>query len=58
MKTFKNTNYDRKASYECTILIYCQSEVAPSEHWIECHSEEINVPHLYTQAGVRYFGRL
>ena len=60
MKTFKNKNFKTR-NYECTNLVFCESENAPSENWIECDKLELECStcnHLYTQAGVRYFGYL
>ena len=60
MKTFKNTSFKTR-NYDCTNLVFCQSETAPSENWIECDEVEISLMgcnHLYSQAGVRYFGFL
>lgn len=58
MHTFKNIHYNRKANYECTVLVFCQAGKAPSSDWVECDAAENNMQHLYTQAGVRYFGIL
>lgn len=56
MKTFKNINF--KKGSDCSSVVFCQSEVAPNENWIEVSSDENNLTHLYTKAGVRYFGYL
>jgi len=58
LKTFKNVHYDPKASYECTVLIFCQAVEAPSVDWIPCAASEINCRPLYVENDVRYFGRL
>ena len=57
MKTFKNKNFTKR-NYDCTNIVYCQSELAPNENWIECDETENKLNHLYTQDGVRYFGYL
>lgn len=60
MKTFKNKNFTKR-DWECTNIIFCQSENAPNENWIECDESDIiqmNCHHLWTQNGVRYFGFL
>ena len=58
MKTFKNKNFKTR-NYNCTNIVFCESETAPSENWIECDEDEIwfmGCDHLYTQNGVRFFG--
>ena len=60
MKTFKNKNFTKR-DYECTNIVFCQSEIAPNENWIECDEKEIQelkCSQLYTQAGVKYYGYL
>jgi hypothetical protein len=57
MKTFKNKNF-KKRDYETTNIVFCQSENAPNENWIEVDASENKLNHLYTEAGVRYFGWL
>lgn len=57
MRTFKNKNFTTR-DYKTTNLVYCQAETAPDANWIEVEGMELNVTHLYTQAGVRYFGWL
>jgi hypothetical protein len=57
MKTFKNKNFTKR-NYDCTNVVFCQSETAPNENWIECDESENTLNHLYTEAGVRYFGYL
>ena len=57
MKTFKNKNFTKR-NYDCTNVIFCQSETAPNENWIECNESENTLNHLYTEAGVKYFGYL
>jgi len=58
MKTFKNKNFETR-NYNCTNIVFCESQIAPSESWIECDEDEIwfmGCVHLYSQNGVRYFG--
>ena len=60
MITFKNKNFTKR-DYECTNVVFCQSEIAPNENWIECDESEIQemkCNQLYTQAGVKYYGYL
>ena len=60
MKTYKNVNF-KKRDYECTNVVFCQSETAPNENWVECDESEIEsttAKQLYAQNGVRYFGWL
>ena len=58
MKTFKNTK-PTKRDYECTNVVACSAESAPSADWVECDESVLaNLSPLYTQAGVRYFGWL
>ena len=58
MKTYKNANFTKR-NYECTNVVFCQSETAPDANWIECKEEEIELSkcvQLYKQTNVRYFG--
>jgi hypothetical protein len=60
MNTFKNKNFEKRNDNR-TNLVFCQSENSPSENWVECDELELDCSdciHLYTQAGVRYFGYL
>jgi hypothetical protein len=60
MKAFKNKNFEKRNDNR-TNLVFCQSENSPSENWVECDELELDCSdciHLYTQAGVRYFGYL
>ncbi len=57
MKTFKNKNF-KKRDYETTNVVFCQSEKAPNENWIECDESEINCTQLWIENGVKYFGYL
>lgn len=58
MKTFKNQKFLLKG-FQATNVIACQAESAPSADWIECDSADVEgLDHLYTIAGVRYFGSL
>lgn len=46
---------------DCTQVLGCavsEGSIVPP-HFVECESDDIcNLPHLYTQAGVQYFGYL
>lgn len=59
MKTFKNKHF-KGVDPECTNVIFCQADTAPSDNWIECEEAELKqakyVHQLYIQAGVRFFG--
>lgn len=63
MKTFKNTVATK--DNRITTVHFAQGETKPSNedfgNWIECDEMELEfsgLEHLYTIAGVRYFGRL
>lgn len=58
MKTFKNKNF-KKRDYDCTNVVFVQSENAPNENWVECDETEIETlkcDQLYKQGNERYFG--
>jgi len=60
MKTFKNKNFIKR-NYECSNIVFCQSETAPNENWVECDELELKSTscyQLWLQDGVRYFGWL
>jgi len=60
MATFKNKNFIKR-DYEATNIIFCQSDTAPDENWIECEASEVTdmgCMQLHRQAGVTYFGYL
>jgi len=57
MKTFKSIKFIKR-DYECTNIVFCESENAPNNNWIECEAKENNLKHLYTQDSVKYFGYL
>jgi hypothetical protein len=61
MKTFKNKNFT-DINPDCTNVIFCQADTAPSDNWIECEADELRKCHcarlLYIQDGIRYFGVL
>lgn len=40
MKTFKNKLFTKR-DYECINVVFCQSEVAPSEHYEEIDENEL-----------------
>lgn len=58
MNTYKNLDYNRKDNTDCTHIVYCEANQAPAGNWAECSAEENSMTHLYTQAGIRYFGTL
>lgn len=58
MTTFKNKNF-KKRDYEATNVIFCKSEKAPNENWIECNESEITdmkCSPLWVDGDIRYFG--
>lgn len=60
MKTFKNKNFTKR-DYETTNIVFCQSEIAPDENFIECNDFEIellNCKQLYIENEIKYFGYL
>lgn len=60
MATFKNKNFIKR-DYEATNIVFCQSETAPNENWIECEEKEIEsmrCTQLWLSDNVRYFGYL
>ena len=62
MKTFKNTTAKRDS--ESTVILFAQAEertTAISDLYVECSEDELEqsgADHLFTQAGVRFFGFL
>lgn len=62
-KVFINKNYTNR-DYECTNIVMCESETNPDELvWSEEHPHALEHflskhrgQHLYTQAGVRFYG--
>ena len=57
--TFKNKKFIQND--DCTNIVFCKSETAPDNNWIQCKEseiEEIRCSQLYIQAGVRYYGYL
>ena len=67
-KVFKNTNFTKR-DYETTNVVFASGENAPQgENWSEAANDDyyfdeyqnlyfhLNVTHLYTQDGIRYFG--
>jgi hypothetical protein len=60
MKTFKHKMWNGKRDYECTNVIACQAESAPSEWWIECGDDSIltGLNKLWIERGVQYYGHL
>ena len=58
MATFKNKNYDKKDTKNCTRVVFCEADKAPDENWVKCNPKENTLTQLYMQTGVRYFGYL
>jgi len=56
--TYRNTRWTRR-DYECTNVVACVASVAPGAEWVECDESALDsLDHLYTQAGVKYYGYL
>lgn len=61
MKTYKNAAAEKDTI--CTNVLFAQGDAMPSEtgDWIECDELELDLSgadHIFTTAGVRYFGSL
>jgi hypothetical protein len=57
-KTFKNTAFTKRSS-DCTNVVACVAESAPTALFVECDASILaNLRPLYTQNGARYFGYL
>jgi len=69
MKRFMNKNFTRR-DYECTNVVACIADVAPSADWIECDETRFTgvnmcgrrfaepLMQLWTERGVQYWGWL
>lgn len=56
MQVFRNTKFTKR-DYETTNIVACVAESAPGDHWQTADdSSLVDLQHLYTQAGVRYYG--
>ena len=59
MKTFKHKLWDGKRNYECTNVIACRAESAPTADWIECDDTILTgLTKLWIERGVQYYGHL
>lgn len=59
-KIFKNRLWNKR-DYDCTNVIFCEAKEAPGPQWdlsTTEYAESLKVNHLYTQAGIKYFGYL
>ncbi len=59
-KTFKNKKFT-KSNMDCTRVMFCIAETAPSEDWVPAQPEDITgfgAWPLYRENNVRYFGYL
>lgn len=55
---YRNKNFTKR-DYECTNVVACVAETAPSAEWIECGEEVLaGLTQIHIVAGVRYFGYL
>ena len=55
---FRNTKYTRR-NYDCTNVVACEAERAPSRDYVPCDRAELNdLSYLYSANGVSYFGHL
>jgi hypothetical protein len=58
MKTFKNKNFVTR-DYDCTNIVACRAQAAPSEHFIEAPDFDLSrLTQLWTENGVTYFGHM
>ena len=58
MTVFKNKHYTKR-DYECTNVVACIGESAPSTDWVECNADVlIGLTRLHILDGVQYFGYL
>ena len=70
LKVFKNSDFVKR-DYSSTNVVFAVTESLPqmqAENWVEAASDDyyfdeyenlyfhLNVTHLYTQDGIRYFG--
>ena len=58
--TYKNKNYKTR-SYDCSNVVFCETEKNMDENWIECSKSEIyklNCTQLYIQDNIKYYGYL
>ena len=56
MQTFRNTKFTKR-DYETTNIVACVADAAPGDNWeLADGSALLGLEHLYTQAGVRYYG--
>jgi len=58
MKAFRNVNYTTR-NYDCTNVVACVGEESPGENWEPVDDSIIEgLTHLWTEAGVRYYGHI
>lgn len=58
MQTFRNTKFTKR-DYETTNIVACVADAAPGKNWEPASASAlVGLQHLYTQAGVRYYGYL
>jgi len=67
MATFKN-KFFTKRNFDCTNIVFAVSETMPTHdnngneitdcRWVEVAESENTLNHLFTSAGVRYYGYL
>lgn len=66
MRFFRNKLF-KVRDYECTNVVMCESDSAPSDGWEEISSDQFvtaihltsrPMQHLFTERGARYYGWL
>lgn len=58
MTTFKNARFIKR-DYECTNVVACVAESAPSADWVACDESVLRgLTRLHTIAGVVYYGHM
>ena len=56
MQAFRNTKFTKR-DCETTNIVACVADAAPGDNWeLADGSALLGLAHLYTQAGVRYYG--
>jgi hypothetical protein len=59
MQAFINTKFTKR-DYEATNIVACMAEKAPNANWVPSDRAETlqGLTHLWTEAGVQYYGYL
>lgn len=60
-KIFQNSKFIKR-EFDCTYVVYCETDKAPNEYWIETKLAVNQLPqymeHLYTENNIKYYGYL